>query len=125
MFDVAGVGAEFLHFRAVLGELLPAAEALHGVGIAALHLIQVRVPPGYPAFIRAEDAGLNLLTLNNLPSAAFAEGRENHGLVCLKSFLAVTAKAASLTVASDGAKGKFQNPGDCYIAEILLTQNAN
>ena len=73
MFDVARMATELLRIWTVVGELFSATEAIDCVRITALNLFEVRVPPGYTAFISTEDAAFNFFLLGDLLAATSAE----------------------------------------------------
>ena len=104
MFDVAWMTAELLRIWTVVGELFSATEAIDCVRITALNLFEVRVPPGYTAFISTEDAAFNFFLLGDLLAAASAERRQYRWLkrIAPECFFAISCKSASLTVALDG-----------------------
>ena len=76
MFDVAFVGAELMLFDAKVGEFFSTAETLYCVRITAINLFGMRVPPCYPALIRAEFTVFNLFPLDELLTTASAERRQ-------------------------------------------------
>ena len=104
MFDVARMATELLWIWTVVGELFSATEAIDCVRITALNLFEVRVPPGYTAFISTEDAAFNFFLLGDLLAAAFAERRQYRWLkrIAPECFFAISCKSVPLTVALDG-----------------------